>query len=216
MTSFEKTLTAIIVLVIAAVLALAVFATYGKISENVKQAAIEAETTAIQNGEQEATIRYMASNAGMSSEDYVAQYGLELSGDLKDTATLDEMANHMTVENYYKFSDENSGETTDVEAKLNEWGAGDLGITKDTLWSDVQDKLTLSKFMGEDEFNDLIEQYKSFGYDTSEITADMTMAQANDAVEAMMDKGPVNSPEPAEADAEGDASADTEDSETAE
>lgn len=209
MTPFEKSLTAIIVLVILAVLALAVFATYGKISDSVRQAAMEEEATAIQNGEKEATVRYTANNAGKTPEEYVEQYGLTLSGDLKETSTLDDMANMMTVENYYKFSDENSGETTDVAAKLAEWGADELGITKDTVWKDVQSKLTLSKYMGEDEFNDLIEQYKSFGYDSSAITADMTMEQANEAVEAMIDKGPVNTPEPAEDAAASDTEAET-------
>ena len=195
MTPFEKMLTTITVLVVLAVLALAVFATYGKISQNVKQAAIDAETTAIQNGEQAATIRYMASNAGMSAADYVAQYGLELKDGLTETSTLDEMAEKMTLENYYKFSDETSGETTDVDALMAEWGADELGITKDTVWSEVQSKLPLIKFMGEEDFNNLISQYAAFGYDSSVITADMTMEQANEAVEEMIANGPVNTPE---------------------
>ena len=195
MTPFEKMLTTITVLVILAVLALAVFATYGKISGNLKQAALDAETTAIENGEQAATIRYMASSSGMSAADYVAQYGLELKDGLTETSTLDDMAEKMTLENYYKFSDETSGETTDVDALLTEWGADELGITKDTVWGEVKSKLPLSKFMGEDDFNNLVAQYAAFGYDSSAITADMTIEQANEAVEEMISNGPVNSPE---------------------
>ena len=193
MTPFEKMLTTITVLVVLAVLALAVFATYGKVSSNMKQAAIDAERTAIESGAQETTIRYMASNAGMSAEEYVAQYGLELKDGLSETSTLNEMAEKMTLENYYKFSDENSGETTDLDELLTKWGADELGITRETVWSDVQSKLPLIKYLGEEDFNNLIEQYAAFGYDSSVITADMTMEQANEAVEEMISNGPVES-----------------------
>ena len=192
-TPFEKMLTTITVLVVLAVLALAVFATYGKVSSNMKQAAIDAERTAIESGEQETTIRYMASNAGMSAEEYVAQYGLELKDGLSETSTLNEMAEKMTLENYYKFSDETSGETTDLDELLTKWGADELGITKETVWSDVQSKLPLIKYLGEEDFNNLIEQYAAFGFDSSVITADMTMEQANEAVEEMISNGPVES-----------------------
>ena len=207
MTPFDKMLTTIIVLVILAVLALAVFATYGKISANMEQAALEAETTAIQNGEQAATIRYMASNAGMSAEEYVAQYGLELKDGLTETSSVSDMVDKMTLENYFKYTDENSEETTDVDAKLTEWGADEFGITKETTWGEVQSKLPLIKYLGEEEFNNIIEQYAMFGYDSSLITADMTIEQANDAVDEMLEKGPVNSEESTEDGAEADDSA---------
>ena len=192
MTPFEKMLTTILVIVVLAVLALAVCATYGKISDNVKQAKLEAETTAINNGEQEATVRYMASNAGMSAADYVAQYGLSLTDGLSEDSALSEMGDKMTLENYFKYSDENTGETTDVDAQLTEWGADGFGITKETTWGEVQSKLPLVNYLGEEEFNGLLEQYAAIGYDSSLITADMTIEQANEAVNEMIEKGPVN------------------------
>ena len=189
-TPFEKRLTAIIVLVIAAVLALAVFATYGRISENVEQAAIEAETNAIQSGQQAATIRYMAANAGMTAEEYAAQYGVELKDGLSATSEISDMIDRMTVENYYKFNDEGAEEPTDVDAQLTQWGAAELGITKDTLWSEVEEKVSISKYLGEEDFNNLIEQYSLFGYDMSTVTADMSIKDANDAIEEIIANGP--------------------------
>ena len=194
MTPFEKTLTAIITLVILAVLAFAVFATYGRISENINEKRIEEETAAISSGEKPATIRYMASSMGMTAEEYAAQYGVELTDGLKESSEISDMIERMTVENYFKFNDENTSEQTDIDAKLAEWGADELGITKDTLWGELQKTLSIGKYMGEDEFNDLISQYESYGYDVSTVTADMSIKDANDAIEKIMNNGPVNEP----------------------
>ena len=192
MTQFEKTLTTVIALVIAAILALAVFATYGRISENVKQAAIDAETTAIQTGEKAATIRYMASTVGMTAEEYAAQYGVELKDGLSETSEISDMLDHMTLENYYKFNDEGAEEPTDIDELLTKWGAEELGITRETLWSEVETKVSIGKFVGEEEFEQLISQYESFGYDMSTITADMSLKDANEAIEKIISNGPTN------------------------
>ena len=192
MTQFEKTLTAVIVLVIAAILALAVFATYGRISENVKQAALEAETLAIQNGEQAATIRYMASTAGMTAEEYAAQYGVELKDGLSETSEINDMLDRMTLENYYKFNDEGAEEPTDIDELLTKWGAEELGITRETPWGEVETKVSIGKFVGEEEFEGIISQYESFGYDMSTVTADMSLKDANEAIEKIISNGPTN------------------------
>lgn len=189
-TPMDKMITAVTVVVIMAILGLAVFAGYGKISQNVGQNAIEKENLAIQNGEQEATVRYLASNSGMEIDAFLEQYGLKLGDGLKETSTESEMIRMLTVENYYKYSDAYSGETTDVEATLKDWNADEIGITKDTVWSEVQEKLTYIKFVGEEEFNAMIEQYSQYGYDLSEINAEMTIKELSEKMNELMSAGP--------------------------
>ena len=197
-TPFEKMLTTIITLVILAILALAVYATYGRISENIAQQAIEDEAAAIARGEKAANIRYMASTAGMTPEEYVAQYGLELTDGLSEESEIDEMLNRMTLENYIKYNDEGAEEPTDMDALLAQWGAEELGITKDTTWGEVETKISIAQYVGENEFNNLISQYEAYGYDMSSVTADMSLKDANDAIEKIVMAGPVNSPKPIE------------------
>ena len=203
MTPFEKTLTAIITLVILAVLALAVFATYGKVSENIAEQRLEDEAAAIARGEQSPNIRYMASNAGMTAEDYVAQYGLELTDGLTEESELNDMLKRMSLENYVKYNDEGAEEPTDLDALLTQWNAEELGITKDTPWGEVETKLSIGAYIGEEGFANLIEQYESYGFDMSSITADMPLKDANDAIEEIVNNGPVNPP--AQADDTADA-----------
>ena len=204
-TPFEKMLTAIIALVILAVLALAVVATYGVISENIAEQAIEDEMAAISRGERPANIRYMASNAGMTAEEYVAQYGLELTDGLTEDSEVNDMLERMTLENYIKYNNEGLEEPTDLDTLMEQWGAQDLGITKDTPWSEVETTLTFSQYIGgEDVFKELISQYEAYGYDMSTLKSDMLLKDANEAIEEIVSNGPVNSPAP---DAGGEASA---------
>ena len=203
-TPFEKMLTAIIVVVILAILALAVVATYSRISDNIAQQRLEDEAAAISRGEKPANIRYMASSAGMTAEEYVAQYGLELTDGLTEESEINDMLNRMTLENYVKYNDEGAEEPTDLDALLTQWNAEGLGITKDTLWSEVETKISISDYIGEDSFNNLVAQYESYGYDLSTITADTPLKDANDAIEEIIANGPTKSPVPIENSAEGE------------
>lgn len=189
-TPFEKMLTTIIALVIIAVLGLAVYATYGRISENIAEQKLEDEAAAISRGEIPANIRYMASTMGMTPEEYVAQYGLELTDGLTEDSEINDMLERMTLENYFKYNDEGAEEPTDIDALLTQWGAEEIGITKDTLWSDVETKLTIGRYVGEESFDDFISQYAAYGYDLSTITADMSLKDANDAIGEIMNNGP--------------------------
>ena len=205
MTPFEKMLTAIVTLVILAVLAFAVFATYGSISENLAQKAIEDEAAAISRGEQPANIRYLASNAGMTPEEYVAQYGLELTDGLTEESEVNDMLERMTLENYIKYNDEGSEEPVDIDALLTQWGAEELGVTKDTVWSEVEAKVSIGTYFGgDDAFGEVMSQYESYGYDMSAVTPDMTIKDANAKIEEIINNGPVNSPTTAEDTAEGE------------
>lgn len=195
-TPMDKMITAVGVVVVLAVLGLAVFATYGRISDNLGQNAIEKENLAIQNGEQEATVRYLASNSGMDVTTYLEQYGLQLGDGLKETTTESEMVKMLTVENYYKYTDVYSGETTDVDALLTDWDAQALGITKDTVWSEVEEKLSYGKLIGEEEYNSMIEQYSMYGYDLSAVNADMTIKEFSEKMTEVMSAGPTGTMAP--------------------
>lgn len=206
-TPFEKMITLIVTLVILAVLALAVYATYGKISANMAEKAIAAENAAIQSGQQEANVRYMAENSGKSVEEYLSQYGLTLGEDLTESTTVSDMSEKMTVENYYKYLDENSGqeeqEPTNIEELLNAWSAADYGITKDTTWKEVTEKLPFVKYVGSEEnFNSILGQYSSGGYDVSAVTTDMTIKEVNDKLSEIAAAGPSFTPVPSDAAAE--------------
>ena len=210
MTPFEKSLTAIIVIVVLAVLAFAVTATYSKIADNVAQQRLEDEAAAIARGEKPANIRYLASTAGMTPEEYVAQYGLELTDDFTEDSEINDMLERMTLENYFKFNDEGAEEPTDVDALLKQWNEAGFSITKDTLWSEVESTVSIVEFVGEEQFNNMIEQYESYGYDLSTVTADMPLKDANDAIQEIVNNGPTLSPKPIEDTADTADTADTE------
>lgn len=197
-TPLDKMITGIVVFVVLAVLALAVYATYGKISTNIENAAIEAENMAIQNGEQQPNVRYQAQNAGKSVEDYLADYGLTLSEELTEKTTVQDMMDKMTLENYVKYSNENSNSETEtsVDDLLNEWKASEVGITKDTLWSEAMNTLTLERYFGDGGYDEIIGRYKSAGYDMSSITPEMTVNEFNDKIDELMQAGPAYTPVP--------------------
>ena len=96
-TPADKAVNAIIVLIILVFVAVGVYATYGKISEGVTNKEIE-------SGKAEATVEYLANQAGQSVEDYLAQYGLTLGDTIKAKTTESEMLDNMTIENYAKYN----------------------------------------------------------------------------------------------------------------
>ena len=205
-TPMDKMMTLAVVIIILIVAGLAVFATYGKIAANVEEKAIAEETKKIQSGETEPTLRYLASQAGIPVDEYLEKYGLSLGGDISKTSTQTELTDMMTVENRYKFIDESNGaeEATDVEKLLTDWGAADYGVTKDTVWGEAQTKIPFKKYVGED-FEEMVEQYKNAGYDLSSITDEMSLKEATDKLEEIINAGPtldVPTPLPEEEEAE--------------
>lgn len=205
-TPMDKMMILCVVLIILIVAALGVFATYGKISASIEEKAVSEEATSIQNGEMEPTVRYLANQAGISIDEYLEQYGLSLGDGITKTSTQSEIASKMTVENRYKYIDEANGseEATDVEKLLTDWGAADLGITKDTVWSEAEAKIPFKKYVGED-YETMVEQYKNAGYDLSSITDEMSIKDANEKIEEIMNAGPTlatPTPAPTEAPAE--------------
>lgn len=187
--SADKMVNVIIGIVIVAFIAVGVYATYGKIAEGI-------ETKAIESGEKEATVSYLAKQAGMTVEDYLAQYGLTVGDAVNDNSTQTEMEDNMTVENYLKYT----GDTQDVNEMIT--GMGLEGkATKDTLWKDFLPMApAVSVLGGEEAFNQAKEQL-GLG---DEVTTDITWG---DFQKLMEEKQNAQTEAPAETAAETEAPA---------
>ncbi len=123
--------------------AVGVYATYGKISEGVTNKEIE-------SGKAEATVEYLANQAGQSVEDYLAQYGLTLGDTIKAKTTESEMLDNMTIENYAKYN----GQEADSFLQ----GMSD-SVTKDTVWKDLM-AMPVSQVIDADALAQVKKQYQ--------------------------------------------------------
>lgn len=155
-TKSDKILNLIMCVVIIVILAIGIYATYGKLSVSLKDKAVE-------SGQAEATVEYLARKADLEVEDYLAQYGLELSDTISKNTTETEMMDNMTLENYLKY---NGGEQT-AEEVLEGTKLTDKA-TKDTLWKDVLPMMPAISIIGNEEtFNQVKAQY---GIENDDIT----------------------------------------------
>lgn len=155
-TKSDKVLNLILCVVVVVILAVGVYATYGKIATNVKD-------KAIQEGREQATVEYLARQADLDIADYLAQYGLELNDTITEDTTESDMMDNMTLENYLKY---NGGEQT-AEEVLEGTKLTDKA-TKDTLWKDFLPMAPAVSIVGDEAtFNQLKEQY---GFDNDDIT----------------------------------------------
>lgn len=165
-TPADKMINAVMIIVVLAILGLGAYAVYSKLSVSI-------ETKAIEAGEAQQTVRYAANAAGMTSEEFLAEYGLADAG-LGEKSTVSEMAQKMTVENYAKF---NGQETA---AFLEELGLTDK-VTPDMMWTEAELLIPTGIYMGgEEQFNQVKELYE---LDDS-ITAETPWGEAKDKVEA--------------------------------
>ena len=168
-TPADKAVNAIIVLIILVFVAVGVYATYGKISEGVTNKEIE-------SGKAEATVEYLANQAGQSVEDYLAQYGLTLGDTIKAKTTESEMLDNMTIENYAKYN----GQEADSFLQ----GMSD-SVTKDTVWkvidADALAQVKKQYQIGDDEISDstTYEEFQKVLYQKA--AAASQAAQATDA-----------------------------------
>lgn len=163
--SADRMVNAIIAIVILAVLGVAVYAVYGRVSKNL-------ETKAITEGRKEATIRYLAEQQGMSVKEFFAEYGLENSG-LSGSEPISEMYGKMTVENFAKYSGE------DLDTFLEEYQLKDK-VSADDLWEDAELKLPLSVYVGSEEYVDSFKEF--YGLDES-VNKDTPWGDVKDIVE---------------------------------
>ena len=124
LSSADKLVNVVIAVAIAAFVVVGVYATYGKVAEGIAD-------KKILNGEQEPTVKYLAKQAGLSVEDYLAQYGLTLSDTITEKTTESEMTDNMSVEHYLTYT----GMAQTAEEVIEDAGLKDT-VTKDTLWKD--------------------------------------------------------------------------------
>lgn len=180
----DVTTNLIIAVIIAAVLALAVYAVYGKLSDKFLSKAIEA-------GEKEATVGYLAEQAGLTIDEYLEQYGL--SGLSKNT-TEQEMLKQMTMENYASYAG-----TTLEEIKTNY--VLDADVDASMTYGDFEKTLKVKNIFGgsEETFNQMKEVY---GLDDS-ITMDSAWTDVEPILEQKQEELQNATPAPTEEAAEG-------------
>ena len=167
--SADTMINVIIAVVLVAVIGLAGYAVYDKMSGKLNAKAIE-------SGEKEPTVEYLAEQEGMSIEDYLAQYGL--SG-VSKRATQEEMTDMMTVDNYIKFA-KTTADDLKTQYHLSEAPAGDSN------WGELRKSFTVKNIIGdsEDDFKQFKEMYK---LDDS-VTPDMLWTDAEPIIEESMKK----------------------------
>ncbi len=175
-TRSDKLTTLAVVIAIVAVLALAVWATYGKISKNIVD-------NKIASGEMAETVSHAAETAGMSVEDYLAQYSLTVSDEVNGDTAVSDIYGYMTFENYMNMSNEGSEEPTDIDTVIKEWGL-EGKVTKDTQWKDVEPLMPLSANMTEEQ----LAQYKeSYGLG-DEVTLNTTYGEFEEIIQQKMNE----------------------------
>ncbi len=146
--SSDKLVTFVIVVVIIAVLGLGVYATKDKISQNIVNNKIE-------SGEMAEPVWHAAEAAGMSIEDYLADYKLTVSDEVNGDTPVNDLYGYMTLENYLTMANEGNEEPVDVNSVIEEWGLTDK-VTKDTQWKEVEQVMPIgARFTAEQ-----IAQYK--------------------------------------------------------
>ncbi len=160
-TRSDKLTTLAVIVAIVAVLALAVFATQGKIAKNIMDNKIE-------SGEMAEPVSHAAEAAGMSIEDYLAQYSLTVSDEVNGDTPVSDLYGYMTLENYINMANEGNEEPVNVDEIIKEWGL-EGKVTKDTQWKDVELLMPLSASMSEEQ----IAQYKETYGLGDEVTGDM-------------------------------------------
>lgn len=167
--SADITVNVIIAVVLIVVIGLAGYAIYDKMSTKISNKAIE-------NGEKEATVEYLAEKQNMTVEDYLAQYGL--SG-VSGKATQEEMTDKMTVDNYVSFV----GTTIDdlkTQYNLDEAPAGDAN------WGEIRKGFTVKNMVGNSE--ESLKQFKEIYKLDDSITLDSLWTDVQPKVEESIKK----------------------------
>lgn len=207
-TSADKMINVVIVIVVAAFIVLGVFAVKDKISLKPNNEETAPEQT-------ETTVAQLADTAGMSVEDYLAQYNLTLSDTLTPDTTETEMLDMMSIENYLKYNAEQNPDAQQQTADeiINQYKLQDK-VTKDTPSGEFFDILystPISSFMSEDEIAQVKQQ---FGLTDEEITGDTLYSDYSNVIyqkqiEAAQAAQAAQASAAPEADAQTDAQADT-------
>lgn len=162
----------VIGVVIAAFLGLGGYAVGKKYADN---KANEPTDDTEYTSQQSSTVQSAADEAGMSVEEYLANYGLDTS--ISPDTALSEIYPQMTVENMAKLND------TDVDTFREQNYIPD-DITNDTLWGDVLPELPFKAIVGEEQ----VEQFKSVYGLGDEVTADTKWSIVEPILNAKQDE----------------------------
>lgn len=153
-TPADKAVNAVITLLIVGFLAVGVYATYGKISDGIKEKRIE-------EGKEEATVSYLAKQANLDTESYLEQYGLTLGDTVTEDTTENEMLDNMTIENYASYNGQ------DAETFMQ--GLSE-SVTKDTVWKDFM-AMPVKDVINADDLAAVKEQYGITDEEVSDTTS---------------------------------------------
>lgn len=167
-TPADKMFVAVMVIIIAAVVAVGGYAVYGKVSKNLETKAIE------ENGAAK-TVNYLADQAGMSVDEYLAEYGLTDAG-FDGKTTESDMVSKMTLENLAKY------EGSDLATFIEENGLPADKVDGNTTWEAAKDLIPLDTYFG-GQFEEVKAAYE---LDDS-ITGDMTWGETKDVILAAQD-----------------------------
>lgn len=148
----------VVALVIVAVAAVGVWASWDKIKANLP----------VEEEEQVMTVAQVATEEELSVEEFLAKIGLADSG-LTAESTADELLGKMTIENFAKFED------TEVEEFKKMYGIESLA--NDTPWNDAQMEIPMAK-MAENQYDMSFEDFAAQNQLPPEITGDMTQKEA--------------------------------------
>ena len=162
--SADTMINVIIAVVLIAVIGLAAYAIYGKMSTTLSQKAIEA-------GEKEPTVEYLAQQQSMSVEDFLALYGLS---DVSPKATEEEMTDQMTIDNYLTYSNIAMEDLT-TQYHLDEAPAGDSN------WGELRKSFTVKNYVGDEDALTLFTEI--YGLEEGQITLDMPWTEAEPIIE---------------------------------
>lgn len=160
-------LNVIVVAVIAVFVIVGAFATYGKIAGGI-------EEKAISEGRKEATVSYLAKQKDMTVEDFLAEYGLELSDTITKDMTESELLDNLTIENYLKYD----GNSQTAEEVIEGTGLTDK-VTKDTLWKDFLPQAPAVSVVGEESLNQIKTQ---LGLSDEELNNDTTYGELENII----------------------------------
>ena len=173
----------------------------GHINNKHAEEAALAEDMAVANGEKEPTVSYMARSMGISVEDFLAMYGLELGDEITAQTTLDDLTDNMTIANYVAFAGYTDEEgNPDVDGYLAQYSDA---ITADTVIKDMN-AMSVGTVLGSEDFNSAKEMYGLGDEITSETSFEDFQAAITEALQNMANKAEAETNEetPAETPAE--------------
>ncbi len=145
LTPMEKGVNAILVIVVIAVFALAVYAVAPKVSENLKNVLPQ------EAGPNTSIVSGMAESLDLTVDEFKAEYGL--ADDVTGDTLMADIADGLTLANYAKLNGQ------EYAALVEEMGLTDK-VTETTTWGEAEPQIPFGNYVGgEETFNQIKETY---------------------------------------------------------